>query len=197
MQDFEPQLRAWMMAGLAGDAAAYRALLADLRARLLPFFIRRPGDHAAEADDLVQDALIAIHTRRDTYDAAQPFTAWAYAIARYKLVDHYRRARRRATLPLEHADALFGPDESAAADARRDVSTALAGLPPRTQALIRDTKLDGLSTADAAARAGMSETAAKVAVHRGLRKLTARFAPSERSTSAIRNDGSGRGVDEP
>ena len=46
---------------------------------------------AAPAEDLVQETLIAIHSRRATYDPGQPFTAWVYGIARYKLIDEFRR----------------------------------------------------------------------------------------------------------
>jgi len=36
---------------------------------------------------------MAIHTRRHTYDPAEPLMPWVYAIARYKLIDHLRRTR--------------------------------------------------------------------------------------------------------
>jgi RNA polymerase sigma-70 factor (ECF subfamily) len=126
-------------------------------------------------DDLVQDTLMAIHTRRETYDRGQVFTAWAFAIARYKLIDHYRRSGRRVFVPLEDAGALFAEDDSAAADARADIERALARLPERTRALVRGVKLDELSHAEAAEKSGMTEGAVKVAVHRGLKALTAHF----------------------
>lgn len=165
-----------MRGALDGDAAAYRALLAALRNPLLGFYRRRlaPGD-ADEAEDLVQETLIAIHNRRATYDPALPFTAWAYAIARYKLIDHLRRRGRRRTLPIDNVADLFAPDEAAAAIARRDLDVLLAELPERSRQILRDTKLDGYSVAEAAARAGTSEAAAKVGVHRSLKRLAARL----------------------
>lgn len=172
MQSSEADLKALMLAGLAGDAAAYRTLLEAMQRQLGAYFRRRLSRDPAEIDDLVQESLIAIHTRRGTYDRAQPFTAWAYAIARYKLVDHFRRRGRAMTVPLEDSAALFVPDESASVDARYDLEKAMQTLPARTQALIRDIKLRDMSNAEAGAARGMSETAAKVAVHRGLRKLT-------------------------
>ena len=78
----------------------------------------------AAAEDAVQETLIAIHTRRATYDPDLPFTAWVYGIARYKLVDEYRRHKRPATVPLDEAGELFGHDEAEAAIARRDVEQA-------------------------------------------------------------------------
>lgn len=167
----EAELKALMLAGLKGDAPAYRALLEALQRQLASYFRRRLGGNGAESDDLVQETLIAIHTRRGTYDTTQPLTAWAYAIARHKLVDHFRRRGRAVTVPLEDSAPLFVEDESASVDARRDIEKALASLPPATQQLIRDIKLRELSNAEAAAARGMSETAVKVAVHRGLKKL--------------------------
>jgi RNA polymerase sigma-70 factor, ECF subfamily len=169
----EAELKALMLAGLTGDAAAHRLLLDMLHRQLAVYFRRRLAGASAEIDDLVQETLIAIHTRRGTFDRSQLFTAWAYAIARHKLVDHFRKAHRAAAIPLEDAGVLFVPDESASVDARFDLEKALAALPASTQALIRDVKLRELTNAEAAAARGMSETAVKVAVHRGLKKLTA------------------------
>ena len=168
-----------MLASLAGDVAAYRALLDCLERELAAFFRRRLAGDAAEAPDLVQETLIAIHTRRGTYDASQSFAGWAHAIARHKLIDHFRRRGRAATIPVANAGALFAVDDSAGAEAHHDVEKALATLPPATQSLIRDIKLRELSHAEAAAARGMSETAAKVAVHRGMKKLAAYLRPQK------------------
>jgi len=174
--DSEARLRPLMLKALDGDAAAYRMLLADLRGHFSRYFARRLAPSlAANADDLVQETLLAIHAKRMTYDRTQPFTAWAYAIARYKLIDHFRRNRLRATLPLEEDAAIFASDESEATTARIDVEAALSTIPPKPAELIRQVRLEGASIADAAARLGMSETAAKVSIHRGLKSLVARF----------------------
>ncbi len=165
----EAQYRAWMLASLAGDEAAYRMLLQGLTRHLRSYYARRLDSAAAE--DAVQETLIAIHTRRATYDPAQPFTAWVYAIARYKLIDEYRRLKRRAAMPLDEAGDLFGHDEAEEAIARRDVTKLLARLPPARAALVRDIKLDGASVAEVAEKTGMSESAVKVAVHRAVKSL--------------------------
>jgi RNA polymerase sigma-70 factor (ECF subfamily) len=51
----------------------------------------------------------------------------------------------------------------------------LAQLPPRQQAVIRAVKIEGLSMAEAAQRAGMTPGAVKVSVHRGLGALSRRL----------------------
>ena len=164
-----------MLAGLAGDGAAHGALLKALAAALRRYYARRLGGQA-DVEDLVQETLIAVHTRRATYEPDAPFTAWAYAIARYKLIDFYRRSGRRRTAPLEAADALFAEDDSDGWTAARDLERVLGAVDAKTAALIRHTRIDGLSMQETAALTGMSESAVKVAVHRGLKKLAARYA---------------------
>jgi RNA polymerase sigma-70 factor (ECF subfamily) len=165
----EGQYREWMLAGLAGDAGAYRKLLAALGGHLRAYFARRVGPSAAE--DLVQETLIAMHSRRATYEPSQPLTAWVYGIARYKLIDEYRRTRRRASVPLDEAPDLFAADAVESAGAKRDVEKLLATLPEGKRALVRAIKLDGASVAEAAAASGLSESAVKVTVHRAIKSL--------------------------
>jgi RNA polymerase sigma-70 factor (ECF subfamily) len=165
-----------MLAALDGDAAAYRTLLAELRTALARYFARRLGSAlAASADDLVQDTLMAIHTKRLTFDRTQRMSAWVFAIARYRLIDLYRRSKIRATIPLEADDLLFAPEEEPATSARLDIDTMLHTVPARQAELIRRVRVDGATIAEAAADVGMTETAAKVSIHRGLKALTARF----------------------
>jgi RNA polymerase sigma-70 factor (ECF subfamily) len=171
----EPELKALMLRSQAGDAAAYRALLAGLRERLEIYFGRRLRGDPAQTEDLVQETLMAIHAKRATFDGAQLLTAWTYAIARYKLVDHFRRSGRARFRPIEDDDLFVVDDEIAAADARRDLTRALADLPKHTRDLVVSVKLHEEPVADVARRTGMSEGAVKVAVHRGFQKLAARL----------------------
>ncbi len=171
LSDAEPRLKALMLAALDGDAAAYRALLAALTPHLRAYFARRVGP--ADAEDLVQETLIAIHTRRASYDRSLPFTAWLHAVARYKAIDHFRRARLRRTLPLEAAESVLADEQPETITAKRDVERLLSALPQRKRELLRQVKLEGLSTAEAAERSGMSQSAVKVGVHRALKALSA------------------------
>jgi len=171
----EDRLRSLMLASLAGDSAAYRKLLADLSERLGRYYRRRLREAlSAQVDDLVQEALLAIHARRMTYDPNRAFTAWAFAIARYKLVDLLRRSRAQAHVPIDDV-ADFLADVDVSTESAADLAAMLDTLPERTRVLIRQVKIEGQSVAEAAASAGMSEAAVKVAVHRGLKALFNRF----------------------
>ena len=171
----EDRLRDLLVRGLSGDAAAYHAFLKDLSAHLRAFLRKRLSGLPDEVEDLVQESLLAVHIQRHTYDAGQPLTAWVHAIAKYKLVDLLRRRARRDLLsdPLdEHLDVLAAVDTDAG-EARRDLAKLLLRLPDRQRLPIVHTKLQGLSVVEAARVTGMSESAVKVGVHRGLKALAA------------------------
>jgi len=177
--DKEAELKRLMLRGLDGDPAAWRALLTEMRGALTPFFKRRLTGCEADAEDLVQDCLIAIHAKRATYDRSLPFTAWAYAIARYKLIDHFRRQGRRHDVPREEASVLLADHTVEDGVVRRDLKKVLSILPLRQRRLIEDVRVGGFSLAEAAQRNGFTEGAAKVSVHRSMKTLVASVNPNE------------------
>jgi RNA polymerase sigma-70 factor (ECF subfamily) len=171
----EERLRDMLVRGLAGDAAAYHAFLGELSAHLRAFLRARLVRLPEEVEDLVQETLLAIHNQRHTYDAGQPLTAWAHAIARYKLIDFLRRHAGRDALndPLDEGQELFARSDTDASDARRDLAKLLDRLPDRQRLPIVHMKLEGLSVTETARLTGMSEAAVNVGVHRGLKALAA------------------------
>jgi RNA polymerase sigma-70 factor (ECF subfamily) len=173
----EDRLRDLLVRSLAGDNAAYQVFLTELSAHLRAFLRRRLVRLPDEIEDLVQESLLAVHNQRHTYDAAQPLSAWVQAIARYKLVDLLRRRAAHDLLndPLDEEIELFTTADSDAAVARRDLHKLLADLPDQLRLPIVHTKLEGLSVKEAAELSGMSESAIKVGVHRGLKALAAKI----------------------
>ncbi len=177
LADKEYQLREWLMLGLGGDTTAYHHFLKDLSAHLRAFFRKRLFQLTDDVEDLVQETLLAVHNQRHTYRPDQPLTAWVHAIARYKLVDLLRaRAKREAlTDPLDDELELFAASDTDTADAKKDLGKLLDTLPERQRLPIVHVKLEGLSVAETAQRTGMSESAIKVGVHRGLKALAAKI----------------------
>jgi RNA polymerase sigma-70 factor (ECF subfamily) len=168
----ESDLKALMLAALSGDSAAHRAML-SASADAVRAFLRNRLRHAPdEVEDIVQETILAIHTKRDTYDPNLPITAWIYAIARYRLIDHVRRMKRRGvSIPVEDADGLFTAPDAEASDAKRDVAALLALLPEKQRESIRLVKLEDFSVREAAAQLGLSESDVKISTHRGLKTL--------------------------
>jgi RNA polymerase sigma-70 factor, ECF subfamily len=177
LADNEKRLHELLVQGLGGDTAAYHAFLKALSAHLRAYFRKRLFQRPDDVEDLVQETLLAVHNQRHTYRADQPLTAWVHAIARYKLIDLLRaRASREAlTDPLDDELEVFAASDTEAADAKKDLNTLLASLPDRQRLPIVHVKLEGLSVVEAAQRTGMSESAIKIGVHRGLKALAARI----------------------
>ena len=165
-----------MISGLDGDGSAHRALLERLSGHLRGYFkhrFARIGHGPTEAEDMVQEALIAIHTQRHTYDRLQPLTPWVYAIARYKFLDYLRRTKASfRDVPIENAAEIMAHDDSGGIDSGLDLERLMSGLSSKARQAIQCVKLDGLSVREAAEKCGMSESAVKVSVHRGLKALS-------------------------
>ncbi len=163
---------ALMAAAQAGHGGAYRRLLGEVRPWLLRYYARRLPPSVV--DDAVQEAMVAVHTKRHTYDPERPFGPWLAAIARYKWIDRLRAMKRSA------ADAL--PEDIAVGDHELAVTSAsvlaslLATLKAPQATAIRLVKIDGLSIEEAAAATGQSPSLVKVNIHRGLARLSARLA---------------------
>jgi len=172
----EERLRELLVRGLDGDARAYHAFLTDLSVHLRAFLRRRLAHLPDEVEDLVQESLLAVHNQRHTYGPNEPLTPWVHAIAKYKLVDLLRRRGREVrTEPLDDGNPVFSSTDSDAAEARRDIRKLLEHLPDGQRASIECMKLQGLSAVETAHITGMTVSAVKVAVHRGLRALAARM----------------------
>ena len=175
--DNENRLRELLVQGLGGDAAAYHQFLKALSAHLRAHFRKRLFQRPDEVEDLVQETLLAVHNQRHTYRTDQPLTAWVHAIARYKLVDLLRAhaSREALTDPLDDEIEVFAASDTDVADAKKDINNLLASLPDRQRLPIVHVKLEGLSVLEAAQLTGMSESAIKIGVHRGLKALAARI----------------------
>ncbi len=179
MNATEDRLRSLMMQGLNGDAEAHTRLLRELAGLLRAFYSRRFGGDRSDAEDLVQETLIAVHTRRESYDPSKPFTSWAFAMARFKMIDEFRRRGLRPTLPIEDAADLFADDDHEPASAAMDLGRLMTELPPQQRRAILQVKVEGLSIEEAARQSGLSPYNVKISIHRGLKKLMARVQRGE------------------
>ena len=169
----EHELRGLFLLGLDGDAPAYHRFLQRLTPLLRGYFRHRLNNLPDEVEDLVQETLMALHAQRHTYRRDQPLTAWVHALARYKLVDLWRRRSRHEALnePLDDEMELFGHTDDRVHETQRDLALLLDTLPDHQRLPIVRTKIDGLSVREAALATGLSESAIKVGVHRGLKAL--------------------------
>lgn len=170
----ERRLKALFVRGLDGDQTAYRQFLcaiSDLLRRYVQRQLYRLQRSTFEAEDIVQEVLLAIHTKRHVYDRDVPVTAWAHAIARYRMIDYLRASGHAArNIPLDEIDDLAG-NSGAQIDTILSIKSLMANLPERLRRPIELMKLHGFSAKEAATATRTSEASVKVNVHRGLKSL--------------------------
>jgi RNA polymerase sigma-70 factor (ECF subfamily) len=177
LSDREAQWSELMRAARNGDGAAYERCLREIAQALRPRVRRglaRTGANPAETEDVVQDILIAVHQKRQTWDETRPIGPWIAGIARYKIIDAARRRGGRIDLPIEDfAESLAAEAEPETAN-ERDVSRSLEALPEGQRRVVRSIAIEGASIAMTAQTLNMSEGAVRVALHRGLGALAKR-----------------------
>jgi len=164
----DDSLRRSMARALDGDKAAYGFVLDQSRCWLLAYFRRRVPP--AMIEDLVQETLMSVHAKRQSFDTARPYLPWLAAIARYRWVDALRQMRSTDEL---HPEEVASEEDDTPVVARLSIGRLLSHLPARQANAIVLTRIEGHSVAEAARICGQSENLVKVNVHRGLRKLAA------------------------
>lgn len=132
-----------------------------------------------DAEELVQEALIATFTRRARFENATAAEAYVRRAIASKFVDASRsRARRlrreRAAAPLE---SVLGPDATVEPDPA--LASALAELAPRVRACVVLRYLADQSVAEIASALGIAEGTVKRNVYDGVRALAAALGTDE------------------
>jgi RNA polymerase sigma-70 factor (ECF subfamily) len=173
VQDREAEWSGLMRSALAGDEAAYRRLLSAIAPWLRAVARRGLGSAAGggEAEDIVQETLLAIHLKRHTWDPARPLGPWLRAIARNKLIDNVRRRGNRKNIPIDGLEEILAAEDSSPAVDARDVAPYVDALPEGQRNVVRSIINEEKSIRDTAAKLKMTEGAVRVALHRGLANI--------------------------
>lgn len=178
MRGREDEWTGLMRSAMAGDDAAYHRLLKAVAPVLRAAARRglaRAGQPPDQAEDIVQEILLAVHLKRHTWDSEAPFAPWLFAIARNKLIDALRRRGRRVFVNIDDfAETLPGETRQETASAG-EIASHLGALPQRQRDVLQSIAVDSASIKDTATKFSMSEGAVRVALHRGLSALTAKL----------------------
>ena len=167
-----------MRAANAGDETAYRRLLEALAPFLRQIVQRsfeRAGFGNSDIEDVVQETLLAIHLKRQTWDQDQAITPWVRAIARHKVVDSLRRRGRHGELPIDDLLDVLSAEPATESLSSRDAERLLSILRGRQRDVVQAISIEGMSTQEAADRFRISEGAVRVALHRGLSALAVAY----------------------
>ncbi|GLS19307.1 RNA polymerase sigma factor [Labrys miyagiensis] len=174
----EKEWATWLRAAIAGDGVAYQRFLQAVTPFLRAMARRRCesfGAPASEAEDVVQEVLLAIHLKRGTWDPARPLGPWLSTIVRNKMIDTMRRRGRLVAVPIEDVIETLEADEQADDLDHLDVERLLARLKDPQRDIVQSISVRGTSIRDTASRLNMSEGAVRVALHRALKTLAALY----------------------
>jgi RNA polymerase sigma-70 factor (ECF subfamily) len=168
----------WLRAAMDGDKQAYQRFLLGVTPYLRATAKRRCEQFrapASEAEDVLQEVLLAIHLKRGTWDATRPIGPWLTTIVRNKLIDSLRRRGRHVNVSIEDVmETLEAEDQTDATD-RLDAERMLDRLGDPQRDIVRSISLKGEGIRETAARLKMTEGAVRVALHRALKTLAALY----------------------
>lgn len=170
----EAELSRLLRAAIAGDERAYAGFLNRTAALVRGFARRRIVHGGVDPEDVVQETLLAIHVKRHTWREDAPVLPWVYAIARFKLVDAFRRRGRRVEIELDEIAETFSSPETETVS-QREIGRVLDSLSPGQRSVVSAVSVEGYSIGETAHRLGISETAVRVSLHRGLAAIARRF----------------------
>jgi len=161
-----------------GDNVAYHQLLRAITPVLRATARRalaQAGQPVDQSEDIVQETLIAIHLKRDTWDIKRKFEPWLFAVARNKLIDSMRRRRGRVFVNIDDFSEVIPTGTAHETFPAGEIDRHLDALPPRPREVLRSIAIDGESINATAKTLSMSEGAVRVALHRALSKLATKL----------------------
>lgn len=170
--DQAPSLDALLRAANQGDMRAYAAFLHEITPLIRGITRSRASGLGADVcEDVVQETLLAIHQKRHTWRPELPVRPWLYAIVRYKVIDAFRARGRHVHVPIEDFAEILPAEAVADPTERSDAERMIGRLDPRAARVVRAIGIEGTSIADLSSTLDMTETAVRVVLHRGLKKL--------------------------
>lgn len=135
-------------------------------------YIRKRLDDPDEAEDVLQDVFIKIHTRMYTLADQDSLPAWIYQITRHAIIDHYRTRKRHTSLDetLPAKDIEMGSEADALETLAGSLGEMIACLPDTYQKALQLGEIEGWKQEQVARQLGLSLSGAKSRLQRG-RKL--------------------------
>lgn len=162
-----------------GDRVAFDELVRRTHRDTYTLALRLVGD-AEDARDVTQEAYLRAYRGLAKFRGDASFTTWLYRITANRAATHLKGHRRHRHDRL--TDDTVGDDEAPSAvdriDVRVELERALRRLPPKLRATVVLHDVYGLTHAEISAELSISESAAKVRLHRARRRLRSELFPA-------------------
>ena len=158
----------------AGDLAAFELLIQRHERQVLGLCTHMLGN-LEDAKDAAQDVFLKLYQQLNRFDYERQFTPWLLTVVMNQCRDRIRA--RRPTEPVDDlrlADVARDPEALARfAEQWALLKEAIASLPQRERAALEMRELEELSSAEVAARLGVTEETVRSQVSKAKLKLRA------------------------
>ena len=174
MLDEAETWEALLSAANAGDGRAFGRFLRTITP-VIRSIVRARGRALGpdQHEDIVQEVLLAVHLKRQTWQPGAPVRPWLYAVVRYKVIDAFRRRGSHLHLPIDDFAEILAAERTADPLVSRDTAHLLAQIDGRSADIVRAISLEGETTEQVGTRLSMTEGAVRVAFHRAMKRLAA------------------------
>ncbi|MCC6728071.1 MAG: sigma-70 family RNA polymerase sigma factor [Chthonomonadales bacterium] len=175
----------------SNDAQAFDEIVARYKDRIYNYIGRMVGP-GPDAEDLAQETFVRAYVSLRTFQSRASLNTWLYRIATNLCIDHARRGRGRATLPLmpdrdadrdegacrEVRDDRYGPEALALnAELGAEIDAALASLPRKLRSVVVLFDVEGLTYEEIARVTACPMGTVKSRLFNARQALRARLAP--------------------
>jgi RNA polymerase sigma-70 factor (ECF subfamily) len=167
----------------AGDAAAFETLVDRTMRRAFAVAYRLMGQKE-DAEDLVQEAYMAVLQRIDTFEAGRPFAPWFFRILVNRGLNARKARSLRAVDEIPEATAARGPTperEAERTELRERLRKAMDALPQRQRIIVELFELEGFGGPEIAEILEISDGTVRWHLHEARKTLKKALAPYERS----------------
>jgi RNA polymerase sigma-70 factor, ECF subfamily len=168
-------LNGLMLSALEGSQSDYAQFLTQITLILRPVVAKKIT--SADVEDVMQEILISIHKARHTYDGERPILPWILSIARFRITDYLRKHYAQ----MKHKTTDISELENILEDVTKDSSNSesiddlLQDVTKQNKKILTMLHVEGYTAKEVAAKIGMKESAVKVAAHRAIKKIRAKF----------------------
>ena len=161
---------------LAGNRQAYARLVEEYKTAIYNLAYRMTGN-VQDAQDLAQESFIRAYKNLVVFDPRRSFFTWLYTISLNLIRNYLKKKGRESSIPVGENSLSEAVSASEEQETAREelLEICLARLSPRVRELIVLRYYLGLSFEEVAEITGLSTSAVKMRIYRGLEKLQKYF----------------------
>ena len=156
-----------------GDADAFEVIYRENAGRVYALALRLAGGDAQAAAELTQDVFIRAWRGLRNFRGDSAFSSWLHRLAVNAMLETARKDKRRITrvLPMQEPETLHAFAATDSPDARMDLESAIALLPPGARMAFVLHDIEGYQHAEIADRLGVAVGTVKAQLHRAHKLL--------------------------